>query len=164
MRKLLKGEYFHCAKVTLSPHKDFRIHWYEAIFQEAIRLDTSGSLQIHSYTSFAQIPLKDTAVTVTDTNGDAIAMRLTNRNGMLDTPIVIQTPDLSQTQQPISGAKPFTSIDIYARLPGYEEIFIKNVQIFANTTTVQNLEMIPLSEFPESWNQGESFDIPSQNL
>lgn len=128
-------------------------------------MDTSsGLLQIHSYTSFAQIPLKDTAITVTDTNGDAIAMRLTNRSGLLDIPISIETPAFRQSQQPNNGPKPFASVNIYARLPGYEEIFIKNVQIFPNITTVQNLEMIPLSEFPESWIRGESFDIPGQNL
>ena len=39
-----------------------------------------------------------------------------------------------------------------------------NLQVFADTTTNQNLEMIPLSELPGAWNQTEIFDTPRQNL
>ena len=45
-----------------------------------------------------------------------------------------------------------------------EEIEIENLQIFANTVTMQNLEMIPLAELPESWNKIEVFETPPQNL
>ena len=41
---------------------------------------------------------------------------------------------------------------------------IEDLQIFADTTTDQALEMIPLSELPESWGQRELFIIPPQNL
>ncbi len=157
-------EYFRKLMVKFSPYEQTSIHWYEAIIQEAIPLETTGLLQVHSYTSFAQIPLKDTAITVTDSNGDAIAMALTNRSGLLDNPISIPTPPFQDSQQPTNGTKPFTTVNLYARIPGYEEIFVKNVQIFPDTITVQNLEMIPLSEFPETWNKGESFDITAQNL
>ena len=40
----------------------------------------------------------------------------------------------------------------------------ENLQVFADTTTVQNLEMIPLSELPASWDQTVIFDTPPQNL
>ena len=41
---------------------------------------------------------------------------------------------------------------------------IENLQVFADTTTNQNLEMIPLSELPGRWDQTEIFDTPRQNL
>ena len=89
---------------------------------------------------------------------------MTNRSGLLDAPIEIDVPELSASQQPDTGIIPFARVNIYARLPGYEEIYIENVQIFADTTTDQNLEMIPLSELPELRNKSERFDTPAQNL
>lgn len=123
-----------------------------------------GYIQVHAYTSFAQIPLQDVAITVTDTDGAAIAMRLTNRSGLLDKPIEITVPDLSASQTPNTGVIPFTTVDLYAKLEDYEEIHIERLQIFPGIITNQNLEMIPLSEFPEKWNQAEIFYTPAQNL
>ena len=91
-------------------------------------------------------------------------MRLTNRSGMLDVPIPISVPDLSSSQTPNTGIIPFAVVNLYARAENYEEIEIEDLQIFANTITLQNLELIPLAEFPESWTQAEIFQTPAQNL
>ena len=123
-----------------------------------------GYIQVHAYNSYAQLPLKDTSITVTDKNGAAIAMRLTNRSGILDELISIPVPDLSASQSPDTDIIPFTAVNLYARLEDYEEIFIENLQVFAETVTFQDLEMIPLSEFPEDRNKSETFVIPPQNL
>lgn len=127
-------------------------------------LSAKGYIQVHAYTSYAQIPLKDVAVSVTDASGAAIALRLTNRSGLLDVPIAIEVPDLSSGQSPNTGVIPFATVNLYARLRDYEAIEIENLQIFPDITTLQNLEMIPLSEFPQKWNKLEVFDIPPQNL
>lgn len=132
--------------------------------KEEIRLSATGYIQVHAYTSFAQIPLKDVAVTITDTDGAAIAMRLTNRSGILDEPVAITVPDTSASQSPNTGVIPFATVDLYARLEDYEEIHIERLQIFPNVVTNQNLEMIPLSELPDKWNQAEVFYTPAQNL
>lgn len=127
-------------------------------------MSATGYLQVHAFTSNAQIPLKDTAVTITDKSGAAIAMRLTNRSGLLDTPIDLIVPDLSAGQSPNTGIIPYAVVDLYAKHPDYEEVAVENVQIFPDTVTLQNLEMIPLSELPEQWNKAELFLTPSQNL
>lgn len=127
-------------------------------------MSAKGYLQVHAYTSNAQMPLKDTTVAITDSNGSAIALRLTNRSGQLDTPIEITVPDLSASQTPNTGVTPFTLVNLYAKLENYEEIEANNIQIFPNTVTNQDLEMIPLSELPEYWNQVEIFDTSQQNL
>ena len=127
-------------------------------------MSAKGYIQVHAYTSYAQIPLRDVAVSVTDTSGAAIALRLTNRSGFLDTPIEIDVPDLSAGQTPNTGVIPFAVVNLNARLNNYEAIEIENLQVFANTTTLQNLEMIPLSELPDSWNKLEIFNTPPQNL
>lgn len=123
-----------------------------------------GYIQVHAYTSNAQIPLEDVAISITDTSGSAIALRLTNRNGQLDVPIPVTVPDFSVSQSPNPGITPFAVVNLFAKLQNYEEIEANNVQIFADTVTTQNLEMIPLSELPEYWNQVEIFNTPKQNL
>ena len=129
-----------------------------------VLLASTGYLQVHAYTSYAQIPLKDVSVTVTDHNGSAIAYRLTNRSGMLDAPIEIAVPDLSAGQTPNTGVIPFATVNLFARIENYEQINAEQLQIFPNTITMQNLEFIPLSELPESWNKSETFQTPAQNL
>ena len=127
-------------------------------------LSATGYIQVHAYTSYAQIPLKDVAISITDASGAAIALRLTNRDGALDVPVEIQVPDLASGQSPNTGIIPFAVVNLYARLNNYEAIEIENLQIFPNTTTLQNLELIPLSELPNSWNKLEVFNTPPQNL
>ena len=112
----------------------------------------------------ARIPLEGTAVTITDPDGTAIAMRLTNRSGILDAPIPIQVPDISAGQTPNTGIIPYRDINLYARLNNFEAIEIENLQVFPGTLTIQDLVMIPLSELPESWNKTEIINTPPQNL
>ena len=123
-----------------------------------------GYLQVRAYTSNALIPLKDVSVTVTDLSGAAIAMRLTNRSGLLDAPIAIPTPERTASESPGTGIIPFAVVNLYARYDDYEAIQAEKIQIFADTLTIQDLKMIPLSEFPDSWNKEETFDTPAQNL
>ena len=127
-------------------------------------LSAKGYIQVHAYTSYAQIPLKDVAVSVTDVSGAAIALRLTNRSGFLDGPIEIDVPDLASGQTPNTGVIPYAVVNLYARIANYEAIEIENLQVFPNVTTLQNLEFIPLSELPDNWNKLEIFNTPPQNL
>lgn len=127
-------------------------------------MPSTGYLQVHAYTANAQIPLEDTAIGITDQEQRTIALRLTNRSGQLDAPVAISVPNADAGLTPGSPVKPYTTVSLYAKHPRYEEIEALNVQIFPNTVTIQNLEMIPLSELPEYWNQVEIFDTPPQNL
>ena len=119
---------------------------------------------MRAYTSNAFIPLQDVAVAITDTDGAAIAMRLTNRNGLLDAPVEIQVPERSASETPNTGMIPFAAVDLYARIQNYEEIYVERIQVFPDVLTVQDLKMIPLSELPGNWNMAEVFDTPVQNL
>ncbi len=126
-------------------------------------MPATGYIQVHAYSSYAQLPLENVAIAVTSTDGTAIAMRLTDRSGQI-APIEIPVPDLAESQSPDPGEKPFTSVNLYAHLKGYEQIESENLQVFADTTTLQNLEMIPLAELPQSWSQNIIFNTPPQNL
>ena len=105
-------------------------------------MSATGYIQVRAYTSSAQYPLKNVAIAITATDGTAIAMRLTDH----------------------PTERPYTVVNLYAHLTGYEQTEAENLQVFAGITTVQNLEMIPLSELPDAWDQTVVFDTPPQNL
>lgn len=126
-------------------------------------MPATGYLQVRAYTSRAQYPLSDVAITITAADGTAIAMALTDRNGRI-APIPIPVPERSESLTPDPEERPFTVVNLYAHKRGYERIESENLQLFAETTTLQNLEMVPLSELPGSWKQYILFDTPPQNL
>lgn len=122
-----------------------------------------GYIQVKAYTSQAQIPLEDVAVSVVGDDGKLLGLRITDSSG-LTTPIRLQVPDLANSQNPGTGLPAYTTVNIYARAEKYEQILVRNVQVFPDTVTMQELAMIPLSEFPADWRQVEVFDTPPQNL
>lgn len=126
-------------------------------------MPATGYIRAWAYTSRARMPLKDVAVSVTDPGGRLLAMRLTDESG-LTSAIPVEVPDLAESQQPEQGVKPFTQVNLFARLNDYERIEIKDLQVFADTVTLQELAMIPLSELPDRFDKEEIFDTPAQNL
>ena len=126
-------------------------------------MSATGYIQARAFTGRTQIPLEGVAVMVTRPDGTAISMALTDRSGLIP-PVPIAVPDLASSQSPDTGIVPFTNVNIYARLENYEQIEAEDLQVFADTVTDQDLEMIPLSELPNRWDQSETFDTPPQNL
>ena len=128
-----------------------------------IILPETGTIEVNAFTSSARIPLADVAIAVTAADGTAIALRLTDRNGLI-TPISIPAPEISAGLTPDTGMRPYTLINLYARKEGYEQRENENLQVFPNTVTRLDLEMIPLSELPSSWDKASLYSAPPQNL
>lgn len=126
-------------------------------------MSATGYIQVRAYESYAQLPLQNVAITVTSTDGTAIAMRITDRNGRIN-PIEVPVPDRDESLSPDPPDRPFAVLNLYAHKRGYERVESENLQVFAGTTTLQNLEMIPLAELPDSWKQYVIYDTPPQNL
>ena len=126
-------------------------------------MPATGYIQVRAYTSIAQYPLEDTAIAITAPDGTAIAMRLTDRSGRI-VPVEIPVPDREESLSPDPAERPYAVVNLYAHKQGYEQVESENLQVFAGTTTDQNLEMVPLSELPSSWGQKELFLTPRQNL
>lgn len=122
-----------------------------------------GTLQVTAFTSRAKLPVEDAAVSVVDDGGRLLGLRITNSSGQT-TPIRIQVPDRSESQSPGAAAKPFTTVNLYARAEDFEQILVRGIQVFADTLTQQELQFVPLAELPGTWNQTEIFDTPPQNL
>ena len=128
-----------------------------------IPLLEKGYIDVLAYASAGRIPLEDVAITVTAADGTAIGMRITDRNGEIQ-PIEIPVPDISAGLSPDTGVRPYTPVNLYARKEGYEQVENENLQVFPQTVTRLNLELIPLSELPDSWDKLAVYDTPPQNL
>ncbi len=123
----------------------------------------TGYIDILAFTGRAEIPLENVAITVTASDGTALAMRITDRNGLAPR-ISVPVPEKSAGVQPDTGVRPYTPVNVYARLDGYEQTENENLQVFPDTVTRLNLELIPLSELPGSFDKLSIYDTPPQNL
>lgn len=128
-----------------------------------IFLEDTGYITVNAFTGQARIPLANVAIVVTASDGTAIALRLTDRSGRI-TPVEIPVPALSAGQSPDTGVIPFTSVNLYARLEGYEQLENEALQVFPDTVTQLQLQMIPLPELPDAWDTVSVFPTPAQNL
>lgn len=126
-------------------------------------MSATGYLQVRIYESYAQIPLRDVAVSISTREGTNLAMDLTDRSGKIR-PIAIPAPELADSQQPEAEQVPYTTVSLIAGKHGYELVRVDQVQIFANTVTLQEIMLIPMPEMPAGWMQTETFRTPPQNL
>ena len=126
-------------------------------------MPSTGYITVNAYTGIAQIPLSDVAIAVTADDRTALALRVTDRNGQI-IPIELPVPEISAGQSPDSNEIPFTAVNLYARLDGYEQIENQSLQVFPDTVTHLQLKMIPLAELPDAWDQISIYRTPAQNL
>ena len=122
-----------------------------------------GYIQARAFASNAQIPLRDVAVVVTAPDETAIAMRVTDRSGLISV-IEIPAPDLSESQEPGAEEKPYALVNMYAYRNGFGPFESRNIQVFAGTTTFQDIKLIPLSQLPRGEEDSMNVDTPPQNL
>lgn len=125
----------------------------------------TGYIVVNVYTSRAQLPLRNAQVSVTDGNEESpklLGFRLTGDTGKTDQ-IEIETPDLDLSLSP-SKDTAFAVCNVKISHPSYYTLNISDVQVFANTQTLQNVELIPLTENSKPQDRTINRTTPSQNL
>ena len=124
-----------------------------------------GQIIVNVYTSRSQIPLQDAFVSVTSGQTPDVKLlgfRTTNQNGATES-LDIDAPELELSLSP-TDQKAYTICDIKVTHPLYYTMIIKDVQVFANTETLQDVELIPLEENSKPEDRSMTQTIPSQNL
>ena len=126
----------------------------------------TGTILTRVFTSRAQIPVAGATVAFTQRGTEGrhtlLAPRVTDANGR-PTAVQVDTPDASASESP-GTVTPFAVCDIWAETPGYELLVVENVQIFAGTQTLQELELIPLPEQSAILLPEDPVNVPPQNL
>jgi hypothetical protein len=127
---------------------------------------SQGSLTVNAYLSGETVPVFGAVVTVTKREGDKdtlLGVRITDINGK--TPeLLIDTPDVDLSLSPQEGAVPFTSVDVRVDHPSVYTVITRNVQIFPGKLSIENVELIPLSDRFDSKDKEEEIDITPQDL
>lgn len=107
----------------------------------------SGNVIIKVGTADRLIPVEGAKVFIAQRNPNQndtiLATRNTDRNGETGF-VTIETPEKSLSISP-GNELPFTSVDIRIEHPGYYPHYISDAQIFADTQSVQNVNLIPLA-------------------
>ena len=111
--------------------------------------DSFGVLRVNTFLQNIAYPADNAKVTVSYPQGDIIAEYSANAEGQLP-PIRLPAPPL-QYSQDNDMPRPFSQYDVTASLQGYEDVSVRNVQVFPDSTAVQNTAFI---------SPDDSIDIP----
>ena len=126
-----------------------------------------GRLQIRTYASNMLIPIANSNVTVTTGEGDEkkiLAFRMTDENGLTET-LNIDTPPFSDSQTDNSPDNtPFAVVDILVEKENYSITLIKDVQVFSDRLSEQNVEMVPMPENSNFDLYSNVYTVTPQNL
>ena len=124
----------------------------------------SGNVIVKVGTADRLIPIKGAKVFIAqrtqNQNDTILATRNTNRSGETGI-VIVETPDKSLSERP-GNELPFTSVDIRVEHPGFYPHYISDAQVFADTQSVQNVNLIPLAIPTE--NITDNVFITPQNL
>ena len=114
-----------------------------------------GLLRVNVYLGNIGSPAKNVSVTVSDPeSGETIEELETDDEGQLP-PIKLPAPPFDYSQSS-TMPRPFEQYDVKASLSGYEDAFIRNVQIYPQSTAIQNISLTPLYDnvfipYPALW-------------
>ena len=125
-----------------------------------------GTIMLRVYTSRAQLPVPGATVAVTQKSGGGrhtlLAVRTTDENGRI-APVRVATPDPAASESP-GTPPPFASCGAWVEAPGYEMLYLENMQVFPNTETLQEVDLIPLPEQAPPASRGETANVTPQEL
>ena len=74
---------------------------------------------------------------------ELISMTETNSSGLAG-PITLAAPTTDSSGTRPGGATPYVFYSLWVEHPGYQVAHIQDVQIFPNTVSIQDIELIPL--------------------
>ena len=87
---------------------------------------------------------------------------ITDENG--NTPVVsLDAPDIELSESP-GNITPFSLYNMRVLKDGFFRTTIKDVQVFAQRITIQNVDMVPLPENTEGIDATNTFVVIPQNL
>lgn len=124
-----------------------------------------GFLVVQAATSRGVIPIAGASVSVLKGSAGAaelFAFRTTAGDGKTE-PVALEAPAPALSQQPAS-VRPFTTCTVRASHPLYYTVEVDDVQIFAEETSLQQVEMVPLEENSNPKARVRTFLVEPQNL
>lgn len=129
-------------------------------------MSAQGYLQVHVYTSRANLPLQGAAVAVSrrraDGSYDLLSYQTTDSSGNTKR-LAIEAPDRDGSLNPEQPGG-FSDVNIAVDYPQYERVLVEDVQIFPGITTLQDVQLLPLDAVPPDWGDVQDFLVTPQEL
>ena len=124
-----------------------------------------GLFTASAFTSGRILPIEGVNVYISRENEgeeELLFALKTDENG--NTQVVeLDAPDMELSENP-GNYRPFSVYNVRAVKDGFFRTIIKDVQVFANRTTQQNIDMIPLPENIQNIDTTNTFVVLPQNL
>ncbi len=109
---------------------------------------SSGALVISVFSAGGAIPINDALVTVRSSDKESsgvLAVMVTDNSGKTQK-IMLPTPPASESESPGIN-KPYATYNVDVDKAGFFPASFINVPVFAGTTSIQPVNLIPLTEY-----------------
>lgn len=103
-----------------------------------------GSLLIQVTIANGALPVTGATVTITNKDGDVIAVRKTDNSGRI-TAVELPTPNARLSQAP-NSALPYSTYNIQVKKRGFYTEEIRNVAVFDKIESIQPVSLEPIGE------------------
>ncbi len=120
----------------------------------------TGTLTVKAIVADGALPLQNTLIGIRGADEENRFVEyslLTDEDGLTQT-VSLPTPAVQYSLTPNPTEIPYASYDITAVADGYYPISIVGVSVFANTHSLQVVNMIPISENSKSPDESLNFD------
>lgn len=105
----------------------------------------NGYIVVTAKTAGGALPVENAVVTIKDASGAILAVFFTDRDGR--TPkLKVLAPPISNSESPGSPNPPFLNYNIDTDKEGYVSVRNVSVPVYPGITSIQPVELIPISE------------------
>ncbi|MBO5408519.1 MAG: hypothetical protein J6A61_03845 [Clostridia bacterium] len=127
-----------------------------------------GSLVVFVTTARMAIPIKNAKISIfKPKTKELLGFRTSDAQGLSE-PFETETPDVGLSLTPQNGENPsdvpFSVFDVQIDHPMYQSILIEDVQVFSGRKSIQNADLIPLSEYANPQESTVTYPITPQLL
>lgn len=120
-------------------------------------------LRFNIFTADQALPVKYATVFVTNANTNESYNLITNENGDTDD-LIVTAPDVSTTFDPYYSGTPYSVFNAVIKAEGYTPVKINGIQVFANETAIQPVEMVPRPVNARFSDVADVYNIPPNAL
>ena len=128
------------------------------------QLDTSytGKLKINTTSILGSTPISSATIRISSTGQPETVIEEVRTNAIGQTEeIELPTPSEALSMEP-SAEQPYSEYNLEIIAPGFETVEIIGAEVFPNTTSIQNANMMPMDDALGT--SAESFVIPANTL
>ena len=109
--------------------------------------ENEGQLYVQVTSRIDNRPIRGASVTISFTGEpDGTVAELTTDESGQTAPIELETPPESYSLSPDQEQQPYAEYTIRVTAPGYESVDVSGSELFQNTTSIQPIAMVPITE------------------